>query len=238
MSAESLRFLLTGVSPLVMHNSRLVDPLDPWSREIAAIAAKRHKTIADHEHLARSEWYGSAWMHGDKPCIPAEVIEGVIVAAAKTRRRGAQARSGIVCPAHVPLVYSGPVSLNELWEDQRFRLRVPVRTPGGRVMRTRPRFSDWRAEVEIRFLPTLVDAEAIEEWLRLGGELLGIGDFRPRHGRFSVERLSVGQSVSSAPAGSGRLRQVSMRQGSVGSARKEPKAPSPRPRQPSTNGRD
>lgn len=238
MSAETLRFVLTGVSPLVMHNSRLVDPLDPWSREIAAIAAKRHKTIADHERLSKVEWYGSAWVHDDKPCIPANVIEGLIVAAAKTRKRGAQARSGVICPAHICLSYSGPDSLDALWEDPRFRLRMPVRTPGGRVMRTRPQFPEWQAEVEIRFLPSLVDAEAVESWLKLGGDLLGIGDFRPKHGRFSVERLSVGLSFGSAPVACDRPRQDSARQGSMGSAREEREAPPPRARRTAGKGKN
>jgi hypothetical protein len=99
MSAESALYRLTAVAPLIMHNARLVDPLDPWSREIAAIAGKRFKTLADHERLAKAEFFGSAWMADGRPCIPATVIEGVIVAAAKTRKRGRQARSGIICTA-------------------------------------------------------------------------------------------------------------------------------------------
>ena len=170
MLAETLRFLLTGSSALVMHNSRLVDPLDPWSREIAAITGKRHKTIADHEQLAKAEFYGSAWLDHDSPCIPATVIEGLLVTAAKTRRRGSQARSGIA---------------------------------------------------------SLVDAEAVEGWFKLGGELLGIGDFRPRHGRFSVERLLVVSPTGSVSTRSGRAGQASARQGSVESAGEEYMAPLP-----------
>jgi hypothetical protein len=229
MLAETLRFLLTGSSALVMHNSRLVDPLDPWSREIAAITGKRHKTISDYEQLAKAEFYGSAWLDHDRPCIPATVIEGLLVAAAKTRRRGSQARSGIVCPAHVGLTYDGPETLDGLWKDERFRLRIPVRTPGGRVMRTRPLFPEWRAEVEVKFLTSLVDAEAVEGWFKLGGELLGIGDFRPRHGRFSVERLPVVSPIGSVSLRIGRAGQASPRQGAVESAGEEHVAPLPSP---------
>lgn len=60
MLAETLRFLLTDSSALVMHNSRLVDSLDPWSREIAAITGKSHKTIADYEQITEVEFYGNA----------------------------------------------------------------------------------------------------------------------------------------------------------------------------------
>lgn len=233
MSAETLRFRLTGVAPLVMHNSRLADPLDPWSREIAAITTKRHKTIADHAQVAKCEWYGSAWVDNSRPCIPAHVIEGVIAAAARSRKRGGPARSGLICVANAALVHDGPDTLDELWEDQRFRLRMPVRTPGGRVMRTRPIFQNWQVDIAIRFLPSVVDAEAIEGWLKLGGDLHGIGDFRPRHGRYAVERLAVHGVLGSAPVGSDWVCQDSVRQGSVGSARgEEPTASPPRPKRP------
>jgi hypothetical protein len=223
--SEQLRFRLTGVAPLVMHNARLVDPLDPWSREIAAIAAKRHRTAADYERLARLEFIGSAWLDDGGLCIPANVIEGVIVAAAKTRRRGSQARSGLTCAAHAKLVYDGPATIEELWQDPRFRLRTPVRTPGGRVMRTRPRFPEWQAQVDLTFLPTLLDADAVEGWLTLGGQLLGLGDFRPRFGRFAVESLTADETLGSAPVRRDLECQASAGHGSVWSAREERCAP-------------
>jgi hypothetical protein len=225
MSAESALYRLTAVAPLIMHNARLVDPLDPWSREIAAIAGKRFKTLADHERLAKAEFFGSAWMADGRPCIPATVIEGVIVAAARTRKRGRQARSGIICTANPILLYDGPTALEELWEDPRFRLRMPVRTRGGRVMRTRPMFPEWQAEVALKFLPTLVDADALRGWLTLGGELLGVGDFRPRFGRFAVETLTADKSLGSAPIRRDLECQDAVGHGSVRSSREGRQAP-------------
>ncbi|WP_143273137.1 hypothetical protein [Azospirillum palustre] len=213
--SETLRFRLCGVAPLLMRNSRLVDPLDDYSREISAIAGKRHKTISDHERLAQVEWHGSVWVDDGRPCIPAHVIEGMIAAAARTRKRGGHARSGLICTANAPLVYEGPSTLDDLWKDPRFQLRMPVRTPKGRVMRTRPAFPNWQAIIEIKFLPSVVDTNSVEEWLKLGGDLLGIGDFRPRYGRFSVEAVANTEIVSSDPAGRVLACQASARQGSA-----------------------
>jgi hypothetical protein len=96
-------------------------------------------------------------------------------------------------------------------------------------MRTRPLFPEWRAEVEVKFLSSLVDAEAVEGWFKLGGELLGIGDFRPRHGRFSVERLPIVSPIGSVSVRIDRAGQASPRQGSVESAGEEYGAPLPSP---------
>lgn len=219
MSAETVRFHLVGVAPLLMHNARLCDPLDPWSREIAAITRKRIRTTADHERIAELEFLGSMWLNDGRPCIPATVIEGVIVAAARTRKHGRQARSGVICTDNATLVYQGPTVVEKLWEDPNFRLRIPVRTPGGRVMRTRPSFAEWQADVEISFLPTLVDADALETWLRIGGDQCGMGDFRPRFGRFTVESLPIQRNFGSDPVRRDLVSQASVGHGLPGSAR-------------------
>ncbi|MBF0307554.1 MAG: hypothetical protein HQL41_18140, partial [Alphaproteobacteria bacterium] len=57
------------------------------------------------------------------------------------------------------------------------------------VMRTRPRFPNWAAEFRIEYLPTVVDKTALEELVASTGELVGIGDWRPRFGRFRVAIL-------------------------------------------------
>jgi hypothetical protein len=210
--------------------------LDPFARAIAAIAAKRHRTEADLWEIARLEFLGSAWVdEAGCPCLPAMVVEGIIVAAAKTRKRGPLARSGVICTANAKLVYDGPSGIEALWEDPTFRLRIPVRTPGGRVMRTRPMVSEWKAEVVLSVLPTLVDVDTLETWLRIGGDQCGAGDFRPRYGRFAVERLPADETLGSASARFGRTRQVMVGHAPVSSAREGPQAPPSRPQRTRTS---
>ena len=54
----------TGISPLVVHNERLADPLDTITRSIPRLSKKRGKTIQDHEELGRLEWHGSLYTAG------------------------------------------------------------------------------------------------------------------------------------------------------------------------------
>jgi hypothetical protein len=72
---------LEGQSPLVMHNERLADPLDEFTRAIGAISKKRNKTEADHMEIGRLEFFGGLYanpmipgptaVNGQIPCLPA-----------------------------------------------------------------------------------------------------------------------------------------------------------------------
>lgn len=126
MSVERLRVRLTGERPLLMHSSRLADPLDPVKIDLDRLTKKRDKTIADHEQIAKVEWHGGLWLLDGRPCIPSEAIESAFVAAARTRRKGKQAKAGFACVGSPPLQYDGPRDLASLWDDKAYRLRFAV----------------------------------------------------------------------------------------------------------------
>ena len=97
MSVERLRVRLNGERPLLMHSSRLADPLDPIKIDLERLTRKRDKTLADHEQIAKVEWHGGLWLLDGKPCIPSEAIESAFIAASRTRRKGKQAKAGFSC---------------------------------------------------------------------------------------------------------------------------------------------
>jgi len=187
---ETLRFRIIGVSPLLMHNGLLADPLNPHSKSIAQVASKRRKTEADHLRLAELEFLGSLYLSGGVPCIPAEMMEAALVKAAGQERRGAKAKAGLIVKDNLRLEYEGPQDPHALWKDEAFRLRSPARVGAARVMRTRPMFQAWMAELALDFLPTLLNPSDVHGFLTTAGEQIGIGDWRPRFGRFSVTDLS------------------------------------------------
>lgn len=188
MSAyQSLTFKITGVSPFLMHNGQLVDPLNQHSRSIAEITKKRKKTDADHEEMARREFFGGLYVSGGEPCIPAEMLEAALIKGAMKEKRGPAAKAGILVEDNASLEYEGPREPKALWEaGNRFRLRVAAKVGQAKVMRTRPRFDGWSASVSIKFLPSLLNGREILDFLVTAGEQIGIGDWRPRFGRFQV----------------------------------------------------
>ena len=187
MSYERIKFQITGVSPLVMHNGQLANPLNSFSQDLKRISGKRTKTEADFERMAKIEFLGGLYLFNGEPCIPGEVIEATFIEASKKRKRGQQAKAGIIADAMFPLQYKGPKAPEELWTDERFRLTVGVKIQRNRIMRTRPIFRDWTAEIFLDYLPTILNRSEIVDIVKLVGAEVGVGDWRPRFGRFDVE---------------------------------------------------
>lgn len=185
-SYQILTFRIIGAGPVLFHNGQLADPLSPFVKSIAEITGKRKRTDADHEELARREWMGGLYMGDGGPVIPWQMLEGAVIRGAMKEKRGPAAKAGLLVEKNASLEYDGPRDPKDLWKDERFRLRVAAKVGTSRVMRTRPHFDNWAADVEIKFLPSLLNARDVRNFLVAAGEQVGIGDWRPRYGRFSI----------------------------------------------------
>ncbi len=183
---KSRHYRIIGQSPLIMHNGRSADPLDAFAREMKEITSKRIRTDADHERLAKLEFMAGLYVEGGRPVIPGMVIEAALVQAAKKSKSGAQAKAGLFCEGNFLLEYEGPVEPEALWAEPGFRLTAGVRVGQVRIMRTRPKFDDWAAEVEVRYQPDLLNPAGIGRFMEVAGSVVGIGDWRPRFGRFEA----------------------------------------------------
>lgn len=188
MSAyKTLKFRITSAAPLLMHNGQTADPLNRHSVSIGEITSKRKKTEADHKELSRREFYAGLYLDGGTPCIPAEMVEAALIKGAMKEKQGPGAKAGIIVENNAKLEYDGPSKPDDLWADEKFRLRIPAKIGTSKVIRTRPRFDEWSAEIVVKYLPSLINEKAIRGFLVTAGEQIGIGDWRPRFGRFSVE---------------------------------------------------
>lgn len=194
---QSLRFRIVGASPLLHHNGRLADPLDEHAKAIAQVSSKRKKTEADHQRIAELEFLGSLYLSGGEPCIPAEMMEAALARAAAQERRASKAKAGLVVRDDLRLEYDGPKTPQALLAEPGFRLRCGVRIGASRVMRTRPQFKGWSAELIVDYLPTLLNAQDIRSFVVTAGEQIGIGDWRPKFGRFHVDEPSSSKRVQS-----------------------------------------
>lgn len=175
-----------------MHNGQLTDPLNKWSKAIKAISGKRKKTDADHEEMARLEWYGGLYLDNGKPCIPGEVLEATFISAAKKSKQGMDAKMGVFCPGNYPLKYNDETdSIDALWNEGNHRLSTLVRLGGKTgVIRTRPRFDQWEADCELVYDDAVFNERAVWEILETAGRYVGLMDWRPRYGRFTVEPIN------------------------------------------------
>lgn len=173
-------------APLLMHNERLADPLDPHSLEIAKISKKRGKTEADHLEIARLEFAGGLYYDDELgPVLPGWNIVRCIQDGGKRHKLGAAVLRGVMPTVQfAPVQYDGPRDIEGMWNDGRFALRKGVGIGSSRVMRTRPVFTDWQVETEIEVDLTVLDPEKVNQLVAEAGRYAGIGDSRPIYGRF------------------------------------------------------
>ena len=67
--------------------------------------------------------------------------------------------------------------------------RRPVIIQRSRVMRERPVFPEWELDFQIHLLDSQLKLEAVNTILVDAGQYVGIGDYRPKFGRFIVTRF-------------------------------------------------
>ena len=189
MAWKTVRYRLTSSAPLIQHNGQTADPTNKWAKAIKQISGKRNKTDADYEEMARLEFLAGLYMGPDGPVLPAKVIDGLIVTAAKKTKEGQTAKSGIYCLEPSTLEYEGPREASELWADEDFRFSAIVRIRSARVVRMRPIFQDWSATINVSMEDTILNVGQLDDWMHVAGTQIGIGDWRPQYGRFTAERL-------------------------------------------------
>jgi hypothetical protein len=182
------RLDITGQAPLLMHNARLSDPLDPIARAMKKISGKRTKTDSDHEELARLEFLGGIYYNEDSGVyVPGANLWATLINGGKVTKQGKAVERGLVVPDNeLKLIYDGPTTPEELFADKNFVSRMSVKVGQNRVMRTRPMFEDWQLVAEIHVDETVLNLDGVAEIARNAGEMAGLGDYRPTYGRFSV----------------------------------------------------
>lgn len=194
MAAKEIMFHLEGVAPLVMHNIQLANPLNQWSKKLKEISGKRKKTDDDHAEMSKIEWYGGLYVGKNAagkqvPIIPSEVLLGSFINGGKQSRKGKEFKSGFDVPMDSELIYDGPKDIDKLWADGRFTDVRGVRVQNARIMRTRPIFMKWSADVLVLYRPDVLDEEHVIKAVDDAGSLIGVGDYRPRYGRFIATKI-------------------------------------------------
>lgn len=185
---ELLKLQITGTSPLMMHSDKLANPLHPATKAHKELTSKRKKTDDDHEAIAKSEFIaGAYWDESVGFYIPGQNFDATFWAGAKLQKLGVHYRRGcLVMTDKAKLIFSGPKTPEKLWEDLRFRDCRGVRVGQSKVMRYRPVFLEWAAELEVAVNPDVIDISEVKKAISDAGALIGVCEYRPRFGRFEV----------------------------------------------------
>ena len=191
---KTIKTQLKGLS-LITHNGQLADPRNKFTKALKEVTGKRKKTDADHDEVARLEFLASCYTNGHDLVVPSYVVEATILNGAKKTRQGPQCKAGVFVEEDGILNFEGKPStiseqtLSELFEQGNHHLTVGVKVQSARVMRTRPLFRNWDTTVDITYEDDLVNRSQVLQFLGDAGAQVGIGDWRPKYGRFSVNVL-------------------------------------------------
>lgn len=191
---KTLKTKWTGIRPLVMHNGLMADPTNSLVRRIKEITSKGSKklTDADYEERDRLEWEaGLYWDSADGLVIPSDNIERCIQLGAQKSRIGKDVQAAVFCTApQVAVDYSGPKDKDKLYADPRFTLRKGVAVQKSRIIRIRPMIpTGWSLTFTLEFDESIVNPKSLVKAMADAGSLVGLGDWRPKFGRFLVEEV-------------------------------------------------
>jgi len=188
---STVRVTITGTQPLLLHNGRLANPLDPHTRALKALTAKRAKTDDDLAALLVTEARGAAYETPENLIgLPDANIWRSIQEAAKAYKRGQDvSRAVIYDPVRVaPLVLPPGVTVDVdayLADGDHIDYR-PVGVNGKTVMRSRPVIREWSTSCEFDVYTDIVMLEDLRVFADRAGRLQGVGDHRPQYGRFNA----------------------------------------------------
>ena len=202
MAINKATVTLTGKNDILLHNGQTADPRNTYAKQMKQISSKRKKTDADLDQLARVEWFAGLYIGKQADgsattVIPAHVLESCFVAGAKKSKRGVQAKSGLFVDSQAVLDFEGKPegnltaealqeSLDALYEGGEHHLTVGVKVSTSKVMRTRPKFSNWSATCVIEYDDAVLTFADVKDVIEDAGNLVGVGDWRPKFGRFEA----------------------------------------------------
>lgn len=189
---KTLKVVITGAAPLLLHNGRLSDQLDPIVKQLKSAAKSTNKGTEDgQEEISRLEFIGSLyWNDTLGAYIPGANFERAIRDGSAGVQKGLKKKfsAAVQVLDDAKLVYPGKYATPDaLFKAGTFVHRVRAKVQMSAVSRTRPVFQKWSATFSVDYLPEVVDRQTLVAAIEYAGRLEGIGDWRPRYGRFTAE---------------------------------------------------
>lgn len=190
---STVRITIEGTSPMLQHNVRLANPLDPYTRDLKQLTGKRGKTDDDLARIMHVEARGAAYETPDGILgLPDCNLWRSMLDAAKAFKRGKDIERALIYdPVRVvPLDIDGKTyPVEDFLQIEGSVDYRPVAIAGRKTMRARPIIAKWRSTHEYELLPDVIMLDDIRTIVERAGRLHGVGDHRPQYGRYNVVDL-------------------------------------------------
>lgn len=189
---KTATYTIKGTTAMLMHSERLANPFDPLTKEIKALSGMRKKPEEVLRQMARLEWLGGLYHDDDNGIhVPGYNIFACIINGGKIHKLGtAIKRSALVLEDKVPVQYDGSKNPEKLFDDKRFVDMRSVKVGTSKVMRCRPIFQDWSCQFTVTYDESSLQRGDLDRCVQSAGEMVGLGDYRPRFGRFQIVKAA------------------------------------------------
>jgi len=197
MELDLMKVEITGITPLLLHNGRTANPLDPYSKKMKSLTSKRQKTEEDIQELLLVQWEsGLYWSEKIGLYMPSENLFAATYKAAKKHKLGVKC-GGIAYSAvpGFPIITANAKDLVKLKEDPNNKFVKTVVVQKSKTISCRPIFETWAINFELEFDPTIIDANEIKTILVTMSQRIGLGVWTPGspkpgiHGKFVIKSM-------------------------------------------------
>ena len=171
---EEVKVKIVGIAPMLMNRFKMEKPEDT--------KAKRKDEQYSPETDAENALYRDEKIGIYAPCT---WLEACLREAGKEIKKGKSSyketikSSVFITPEMIPL--------NKKTYDE-IDLRAVV-IQRNRVAKGRPKFNSWALEFNIKYDEKRIKKDTLKQILEEAGATKGIGDYRPKFGRFKVEKF-------------------------------------------------
>jgi len=176
MESKKIEVSIEGIAPLLQHRF-------PDEENKEGKVQKKQRVYVDKDDAEKALYRDK----DGKICQPANHIVGCLLRASTAYKFEGQktykdaVKGGVFIEPNMI-----PHKITDWVID-----RQPVVIMRARIMRARPRFDKWALDFKIEIIDERIDIPTFKDILEYAGQYIGLGDFRPRYGRFKVTKFQV-----------------------------------------------
>lgn len=169
---KNIEVTVEGTAPLLMHK---------FTHEV-----KSSKKKTNYDPIEEAE-KGAYRNQDGQLYIPSEWFEGTLTNQAKEFKQGKKSYKDKI--KSCIMIEPSEIILNEQSYEIDARRAVVQRAA---IIRWRPVFKKWSCTFTIKNIdPDMISSTLIKEMLETAGKYVGVGDYRPKFGRFTVTNFKV-----------------------------------------------
>ena len=188
---KTIQIMIKGIAPMLMHSDVTANPLNEWTKKLKEVTSKRKKTDEDHAEISKIEFQAS--MYYDKEhgyYVPAQNIEACLLNSAKMFKLGTLIKQAVLISENGTFVFPDKDTTPEkLYKKSLYVDMRTVKIGTSKTVRTRPIFMEWASSFTVFIDEDKMNITELKQIVENAGKYVGIGDYRPRYGRFEVVKF-------------------------------------------------